>query len=495
MSREPVIGLEVHIKLNSPNKLFCKCKNTQEFDKTLPNTHVCPTCMGQPWGLPQVNIEPVKKWILLGLALGCKINHKSLFDRKSYFYPDLPMGYQITQEKQPLNVEGVVEFWTDNFTRKKKVRIKNAHLEADAGKMIHEGGKAYIDYNRSGTPLVEIVTYPDFHSAEEVVDFLKELQRRVKYNDIGYADLEKGQMRVDVNISVRRVEATEGSPATNGSGKVWREKVWEREQKLNTRVEVKNMNSFGAIKRAIEYEFKRQVELLESWGEVEQETRWWDDMAWESYVMRSKENALDYRYFPDPDLPPLVVEQSLIDEVAKDLKKSWTQRIDEMLERGFNKEYINAILSNFEITEVFEQLVDEGFDPKFVAKWIMNAIIRFMKQNQTTELPFDLEDFKEVLRLLDASKLLESQAKIVFLEMANTGKKPQQIIQEKGFEPVDQQQILGWIKEVLQANPQAVEQLKQWDQKVIGFLIGQVMKLSQGKADPKLVRELILKQI
>ncbi len=473
MEWEPIIGLEVHIKLNSPNKLFCKCKNTQEFEQTSPNTHVCPTCMGQPGGLPQVNMEPLKKGILLGLALGCQINHKSLFDRKSYFYPDLPMGYQITQEKLPLNVEWEVEFWTDDYTTKKKVRINNAHLEADAGKMIHEDGKAYIDYNRSGTPLVEIVTYPDFRSADEVVDFLKELQRRVKYNNIGYADLEKGQMRVDVNISVR--------------------KKWE--DQYRTRVEVKNMNSFGAIKRAIEYEFKRQVEIWQNGGEVDQETRWWDDGAGQSYVMRSKENALDYRYFPDPDLPPLVVEQTLIDEVAKSLAKSGTQRIDEMVDWWFNKEYINAILGNFEISDLFDSLVSEGFEPKFVAKWIMNAIIRFMKQNQTSELPFDLEDFKEVLKLLRDGKLLESQAKIVFFEMASEGKEPQQIIEEKGFKPVDQGEILGWVQEVLQANPQAIEQFKQGDQKVIGFLIWQVMKKSQGKADPKLVRELILKEI
>ena len=473
MEWEPIIGLEVHIKLNSPNKLFCKCRNTQEFDQTQPNTHVCPTCMWQPGWLPQVNLEPLQKGILLGLALGCKINHKSLFDRKSYFYPDLPMGYQITQEKVPLNVEWEVEFWTDNYTVKRKVRINNAHLEADAGKMIHEDGKAYIDFNRSGTPLVEIVTYPDFRWADEVVDFLKELQRRVKYNNIGYADLEKGQMRVDVNISVR--------------------KKWE--QKYRTRVEVKNMNSFGAIKRAIDYEIKRQIEIWENWWEVDQETRWWDDIAWESYVMRSKENALDYRYFPDPDLPPLVVSQDLINGVSQKLAKSGTQRIEEMLDQWFNKEYINAILGNFEISDLFEALVKEGFEPKFVAKWIMNAIIRFMKQNQTSELPFDLEDFKEVLRLLKEGKLLESQAKIVFFEMASEGKNPQQIIQEKGFKPVDQGEILSWVQEVLEANPQAVEQFKQGDQKVIWFLIGQVMKKSQGKADPKLVRELILKQL
>lgn len=330
------IGLEIHIKLKSTNKMFCQCKNQQNFDDLLPNTNICPVCTGQPGALPTLSDEVVKKSLLLGKALKCTINRISTFDRKSYFYPDLPMGYQITQLYHPTNTKGQVSFFLNNYTHEKIINIQDAHMENDTGKMIHDHGQALIDFNRAGTPLVEIVTLPDFRNAEEVIEFLKELQRIVRYNDIADADLEKGQMRVDVNISLRE---SENDP-------------------YGTRAEIKNINSFGMIKRAIEHEQARQEKIYQSGKTFTQQTRGRDDTKSESYLMRSKEDALDYRYFPEPDLPPLEItnerykrldEQTIVipHEIIKKFKEEY----------GFNKEYINALISDKEVLDYFLTIV------------------------------------------------------------------------------------------------------------------------------------------
>lgn len=306
------IGLEIHIKLKSANKMFCQCKNQQNFDNLIPNTNICAVCTGQPGALPTLSDEVLEKALLLGKALKCKINEISSFDRKSYFYPDLPMGYQITQLYHPTNTKGQVSFFLDNYTDEKTIHIQDAHMENDTGKMIHNGGQALIDFNRAGTPLVEIVTLPDFRNAEEVIEFLKELQRIVRYNDIADADLEKGQMRVDVNISVR---VSEDAP-------------------LGTRVEVKNINSFGMIKRAIEHEQARQEKIYTQGETFTQQTRGRDDSKGESYLMRSKEDALDYRYFPEPDLPPLKLNNETFEQL-----NNATIIIPHIIIKQFNKEY------------------------------------------------------------------------------------------------------------------------------------------------------------
>jgi aspartyl-tRNA(Asn)/glutamyl-tRNA(Gln) amidotransferase subunit B len=329
------IGLEIHIKLKSANKMFCQCKNEQNFDNLVPNTNICPVCTGQPGALPTLSADVLEKALLLGKALQCKINETSRFDRKSYFYPDLPMGYQITQLYHPTNTQGQVSFFLDNYTNERTIHIQDAHMENDTGKMIHAEGQAMLDFNRAGTPLVEIVTLPDFRSSEEVIEFLKELQRIVRYNNIADADLEKGQMRVDVNISVRKSES----------------------DPFGTRVEVKNINSFGMIKRAIEHEKTRQEKIYEAGETFTQQTRGWDDPKGESYLMRSKEDALDYRYFPEPDLPPLHIN----DETFKRLN---TQEIviphniiKQLNGYGFNKEYINALISDKTILDYFTTIL------------------------------------------------------------------------------------------------------------------------------------------
>ena len=507
---EMVIWLEIHVKLNSPNKLFCKCRNIQDFDEVEPNTNICPVCSWQPGALPVLNKEPLIKALLLWLALNCKINTFSRFDRKSYFYPDLPMGYQITQFEIPTNWKGYVSFYINNFEEKRKIGIQRAHIENDAWKTIHEWGKAYLDFNRAWTPLVEIVTDPDFRSEDEVVEFLKELQRIIRYNNIWYADMEKWQLRCDVNISVRP--------------------KWS--DKLGTKVEMKNLNSFGAIKRAILHEFKRQVDIIESGGEVEQQTRWWDDTKRTSYVMRSKEDAMDYRYFTEPDLPPLVLQESFINELKEKILQSPAEKIEKYKKWWFSKEFINALINNHRINFWFEELVDRWIDPKLAAKFIISYIVRYLddkwlknvsqikidaKYKDLSEdnikmlswndfkdyaiwelgqlLPFDFEKFYTLLKLIQEGKLLESQGKQVIIEMLNTWKDPNQIIEEKGFKPMDEWEIVEIIKKVMDQNKEAVNQLKNWDQKVIWFLIWQVMRQSGWKADPKLVRQKILELV
>lgn len=468
---EYVIWLEIHIKLNSPNKLFCQCANVQEFDDLQANTNVCPVCMAQPWALPVLNKEPLEKAIMLWYELNCQINEYSTFERKSYFYPDLPAGFQITQFEIPTNGEWFVQFWVDDYEEEIKVRIERAHIENDAGKTIHENGKWIVDFNRAWTPLVEIVTFPDFTSDDQVVEFLKELQRRVRFNNISSADLEKWQMRCDVNISVRE--------------------VWN--DTLGTKVEVKNMNSFWAIKRAINHEFARQVEILEDGGTIDQETRWWDDTDGSSYTMRSKEDSLDYRYFPEPDLPLLKIEQAMLDEIKAKLVPSSYVRIKQYKEYWFNKEYINALINNIELNIYFEDIVNAGIKPDLAAKWIVGYILRFLNDNDMSlqDLKFTKQQFTNFLQIIQDWKLIDAHAKQVIKEMFETGKNAWEIQEEKWLKPVDSNEIQWIVQSVLDENPNAVDDLKSWQQKAIGFLVWQVMQKSQGKADPKQVKQII----
>ncbi len=487
------IGLEIHIKLKSVNKMFCQCKNEQNFDDLLPNTNICPVCTGQPGALPTLSEEVLEKVLLLGKALQCTINETSTFDRKSYFYPDLPMGYQITQLYHPTNTEGTVNFFLDNYTTEKTVHLQDAHMECDTGKMIHDGGQALLDFNRAGTPLVEIVTKPDFTTTEEVVEFLKELQRIVRFNDIADADLEKWQMRVDVNISVRNSE---------------KDPLW-------TRVEVKNINSFGMIKRAIEHEQARQEALYAKGEAFEQQTRGRDDTKGESYLMRSKEDALDYRYFPEPDLPEL----RLNDETLKRLNEKKIVIPHEIIKQfkqdyGFNKEYINAIISDKEILNYFLELEtlfatkgnpaklgkegNEGWlKQKLIAKRISWPIAARLNENFKTinELPFSKEIFSEFLIKAQEGSLMENQLKVVMQEMLSTGKHPEEIIKEKWFDApaIDSSELEIIAKQILEENPAIVEQYKWGKTTAIGFFIGQLMKKSAGKANPKTAQEIFEK--
>ncbi|MFA7717316.1 MAG: Asp-tRNA(Asn)/Glu-tRNA(Gln) amidotransferase subunit GatB [Candidatus Absconditabacterales bacterium] len=477
------IGLEIHVKLKTINKMFCQCKNEQNFETLQPNTNICPVCTGQPGALPTLSEEVLEKALLVGKALNCDIQKISKFDRKSYFYPDLPMGYQITQLYQPTNVKGQVNFFLENFTAKKTVHILDAHMECDTAKMIHQGGEALLDFNRAGTPLVEIVTGPDFASTDEVIEFLKELQRIMRYNDLSDADLEKGQMRCDVNISVRKDE----------------------KDQLGTRVEVKNINSFGMIKRAIEHEQIRQEKLYETGELFTQQTRGRDDVKGESYLMRSKEDALDYRYFPEPDLPPLEIS----DKTTKRLNEQTISIPYDIIkvmkdEYGFNKEYINALISDKEVLDYFMETLrhcegNEAILSKLVAKRIVGPIAARLKDNfkAISELPFSQEQFSEFLTKAQAGSLMENQLKVVMDEMLSTGKNPDEIIKEKGFDApaFDTKELETIIQAVLQENQVIVEDYKKGKTTVMGFFVGQVMKKTGGKVNPQVIQETIQKLI
>ena len=500
------IGLEIHIKLKSEHKMFCQCKNEQNFGiersndwdhkngwnheielmpryNLVPNTNICPVCTGQPGALPTLSEDVLEKALLLGKVLNCTINEISTFDRKSYFYPDLPMGYQITQLYHPTNTQGQVSFFLENYTNEKTIHIQDAHMENDTGKMIHDGGQAMIDFNRAGTPLVEIVTLPDFGTTEEVVEFLKELQRMVRYNNIADADLEKWQMRVDVNVSVRRSE----------------------QDPLGTRVEVKNINSFGMIKRAIEHEQARQEKLYEAGEIFTQQTRGRDDTKGESYLMRSKEDALDYRYFPEPDLPPLKIDnnrrQRLNQQkitIPHNIIKQFSQ------EYRFNKEYINALISDKLVLDYFfttlshcEEWNDKAILSKLIVKRLSWPIAARTKENFTTidQLKFSHEQFKEFLSKAQAGSLIENQLKILMDEMLSTGKNPEEIIKEKWFDipAIDEKELEGIIQQVLIDNPSIVEQYKWGKTTTMGFFIGQLMKKTWGKTSPKIAQEIFEK--
>lgn len=498
------IWLEIHIKLKSSNKMFCQCKNEQNFENLEANTNICPVCTAQPWALPTLSEEVLWKSLLLWKALNCEINNPSQFDRKSYFYPDLPMWYQITQLYKPTNVKGKVSFFVDNeYSQERTIHIQDAHMESDTGKMIHNGGEALLDFNRAGTPLVEIVTLPDFTSADEVVEFLKELQRIVRYNDIADADLEKWQMRCDVNISVRKSES---------------DPYW-------TRVEVKNMNSFAAIKRAIQYEYDRQSDLFNKWEKFNQQTRGRDDTKWVSYLMRSKEDALDYRYFPEPDLPPLVLNNETLKQLNNETLEIPYQIIKKFKQEfWFHKEYINAIISDKETLDYFLSILSSftnaplikwseaesrkagedsgGFKnetilAKLIAKRISWPISARTKENYKSinELKFTKEQFQEFIKIAQEWKILDNQLKIVMDEMIKTWKEPEEIIKEKWFNTpaIDNNELENIVKLVLEENPTIVEQYKWWKTTTLWFFVWQVMKKTWWKSNPKIIWEMISK--
>ncbi len=475
MSYELVIWLEVHIKLNSENKLFCQCHNEQEFESLEINTNICPVCTWQPGALPVLSQEALDKAVQLWIALGCEVDRWSYFDRKSYFYPDLPMWYQITQQWRPTNINGEVNFFVDKeFKEQKTVRIRDAHIETDTGKSLHEDGKVVLDYNRSWTPLVEIVTHPDFRSTEEVVAFLKQLQRIAKFNKISDAELEKGQMRVDVNVSLKE----EGS------------------DEFGTRTETKNMNSFSGIIKAIEFEEKRQTEILRAWGEIEQQTRAWDATSWVSHVMRSKEDAMDYRYFPEPDLPVCELQDEYIDQMKDIVVEDPFLRIKKYKEEfAFNKEYINTLINDVDMNNTFEVLIKDGYEAKEVAKRMAGPIQRWLNDNVSAykDIVFSEAYFREFLDRISSWELANQQAKVVIAEMLQSGKSAQEIIEEKGFKPISWEEIQTWISEIFEQQPELLEQMKSGDMKPKWFVIWQVMKKSWGAANPQMIGESLWK--
>ncbi len=466
------IWLEIHLKLATQAKVFCQCRNSQDFDNDTPNTYVCPTCTAQPGALPVVNHEAIVKALELGKVLWCTPNPHPTRDRKSYFYPDSPVGYQITQLHNPINGEWSFSFWNSSYTQLHTVRIQQAHLENDTAKTIHMDGKAYLDFNRCGTPLVEIVTRPDFHSADEVTDFLKELQRVVKWNNIAYADLEKGQMRVDVNLSVSDTD-----------------QLW-------TRVEIKNMNSFSAIRRAIEHEYNRHVAVIQAGWQIEQATVGWDDAKTETYMMRSKEDSMDYRYFPEPDLPALDITAEI--KSLSNSESPWggtslelivpSQEIKTMTDASFNKEYINALISEDIVLTYYKLVINHEIQPLIAAKWMTWLMMGQIQTYGISGLKFTQDQFIEFCTLNQQEALSDHHAKTIIEHMINSGKSAPDLIRELGFDQQSDIDLSSIIAHVVEANPKVLEDYKWWKPSAAWFFIGQVMKATAGKVDPNSVK-------
>lgn len=468
---ETVIGLEVHVELAAKTKIFCGCSTAFGAQ---PNTQTCPVCTGMPGTLPVLNKQVLEYAIAVGLATNCDITRYSKFDRKNYFYPDNPQNYQISQLYLPICKNGGVEIETEEGGVK-TVGIHEIHMEEDAGKLIHDEWEdcSLVDYNRSGVPLIEIVSEPDMRSAEEVIAYLEKLRLVIQYLGASDCKLQEGSMRADVNLSVRKKGAEE----------------------FGTRTEMKNLNSFRAITRAIEGERERQIDLIEAGKSVVQETRRWDDAKGESYAMRSKEDAQDYRYFPDPDLPPVSVSEEMLTEIRAKQPEFRTEKMKRYKEEFDIPDYdIEIITGDKPLADLFEATVAFGSQPKKVSNWLMGETLRLMKEREkdASDLRFSPENLAKLIGLTDQKVINSSVAKEVFEVMFEKDIDPEAYVEEKGLRTVNDEGALKKVlEEVIAANPQSVEDYRSGKEKAIGFLVGQTMKAMKGKADPGAVNRML----
>jgi len=474
---EVVIGLEVHAELQTDTKIFCSCST--EFGAE-PNTHVCPICAGFPGTLPVLNKKVVELAIRAGLAMHADIAEVCKFDRKNYFYPDLPKAYQISQYDMPICSHGYIEI--DVEGQKKKIGITRAHMEEDAGKLVHQGDItttpfSLVDLNRSGVPLLEIVTEPDMRSAQEARAFAEKLRSILLFAGVSDCKMQEGSLRFDANVSVRPVGQKE----------------------LGVRTETKNLNSFSALEKAIEYEARRQIEALEDGEEIVQETRTWDEAKGVTRSMRSKEEAHDYRYFPDPDLPPLKIESEWIEEIKKSLPELPEQAQKRLVEQYNLPEYDAGLLTlTPDYLKFFDACVKEYKDAKTISNWMMGEMNRLLKQAgiEISECKIKPSDLTELLLLVDKGQISGKMAKTVFEEMFQSGQRPSEIIKSKGMVQIsDPEALIPIIDEVIKNNPKALQDYKNGKQKAIGAFIGQIMKATKGQANPSLVNELLLKRL
>lgn len=473
MRFKTVIGLEIHVQLSTKTKAFCNC-DADVFELS-PNTSVCPVCTGQPGALPIVNQTMIDYAIKLALALNCRVNRYSRFDRKNYFYPDLPKGYQISQYFYPLATNGYLDIDVDGVT--KCVRIRRLHLEEDAGKLLHEGDSitqakfSLVDMNRCGIPLVEIVTEPDLSSPKEARIFTEKLRSILRYLKISTGDMEKGALRCDANISMVDLERNISS----------------------NRVEVKNMNSFKFIEKALEYEEQRIVEALMKSENIEKETRGWDLATKTTLSMRGKEEESDYRYFPEPDIPPILVSEERIEKLKASLPELPDQKKRRFVQMYGLPDYDAAVLTADEaIADFFESCARLTGKPKESSNWIMTEMLREMKESAEEQLKIKPEHIAELIELVDGGEISIKTAKEIFPEVFRTGKMPSRIVQEKGLKQLsDEQTIVEIAKKVLEENPAVVNQYKAGKTNVLSFFVGQIMKQTRGTANPKLVNEVL----
>ena len=467
---ETVIGLEVHVELATKTKIFCGCST--EFGGAA-NTHTCPVCTGMPGSLPVLNKQVVEYAMAVGLATNCSITQYCKFDRKNYFYPDNPQNYQISQLYLPICREGHVEIETAGG--KKQVRIHEIHMEEDAGKLVHDDWEdcSLVDFNRSGVPVIEIVSEPDMRSAEEVIAYLEKLRMTIQYLGASDCKLNEGSMRADVNLSVREIGAAE----------------------FGTRTEMKNLNSFKAISRAIEAERERQIELLEEGKTVIQETRRWDDNKEYSYAMRSKEDAQDYRYFPDPDLVPVVISSEWIQEV-----KSRQPELQEEKAERYKKEFgipdydINIITGSKKLADLFEATTAICHNPKKVSNWLMVETMRLLKEKEMepADITYTPENLAALIKLTEENAITSTVAKEVFEKMFTEDIDVEKFVEDNGLRTVnDESALRETVEQVIADNPQSVADYQAGKTKAIGFLVGQTMKAMRGKADPGLVNKIL----
>ena len=471
---EVIIGLEVHAELSTKTKIFCSCPT--KFGAA-PNTQTCPICMGMPGTLPVLNEKVVEYAVKAGLATNCEISRNSKNDRKNYFYPDLPKAYQISQYDKPLCEHGYVEI--DTKEGKKKIRLTRIHIEEDAGKLNHDefAGGSLVDLNRAGVPLIEIVSEPDLRSSEEVEAYLRRLKSILEYIEVSDCKMQEGSFRADVNVSVRK----KGDP------------------KLGTRTEMKNMNSFRSITRAIEYEIDRQIDVIEDGGEVEQETLRWDDVSGKTFPMRDKEDAQDYRYFPDPDLVAIKLSEEYIENIKKSLPELPESRKERYLkEYGLSEKDANIITASKYLSDLFEGAIKVCNNPKAVNNWIISDISRILNETEMEpiEIPFDSNQLGKLIILIDKGTISSSIAKKVLVEMFEHPRDPEDIIDEKGWVQIsDEGAIKEVVLKVLEANPQSVADYKGGKDKALGFLVGQAMKETRGKANPQMLNQMFLEEL
>jgi len=470
MKYETVIGLEIHAELATKTKIFCSCENAFGGE---PNTRVCPVCSGMPGTLPVLNKRVVDYAIKAGLAMNCEITKFGKQDRKNYFYPDLPKAYQISQFDLPLCQHGHVDIIVNGET--KRIGITRIHIEEDAGKLVHDdyGNTSMADYNRCGVPLIEIVTEPDLRSPEEAHVFLETLKSILEYTEVSDCKMQEGSLRCDVNVSIRPVGQKE----------------------FGTRCEMKNVNSFSAAYRAMQYEEKRQAKVLDEGGTVDQETRRWDDVHGVSTVMRSKEDAQDYRYFPEPDLVPIVVSDEWIEEIRKTIPELPEQRKARYIEEYGLPEYDAFILTSSKtLADYFDACTKTGATPKTVSNWLMGDISKVLneKELEPSDIPFTAEQLAKMIALIEKGTISTSAAKKVLSAMFENPEDPEKIVEKLGLVQVsDEGAIKEMIQEVLNNNPQSIADYKAGKDKAMGFLVGQTMKLSRGKANPQIINKLL----
>ena len=478
MSREDyeiVIGLEVHAELSTKTKIFCSCPT--EFGGE-PNTHTCPICMAMPGTLPVLNEKVVEYAVKAGLATNCEIARDSKNDRKNYFYPDLPKSYQISQYDKPLCEHGVVEI-EDDEGNPKTVRLTRIHIEEDAGKLNHNefGGGSLVDLNRAGVPLIESVSEPDLRSAKEAERYLRKLKSIFEYIEVSDCKMQEGSLRADVYVSVRK----------------------KGETKFGTRTEMKNMNSFRAIVRAIEYEANRQIDVLEEGGVIEQETLRWDDVSGRTFSMRDKEDAQDYRYFPDPDLVAIRLSDEYIEKIRKELPELPESRRKRYMEEfKLSEKDARLLTASKYLSDLFEKAEQITGNAKAVANWILSDISRILneKELEADQIPFTAEELAKVIQLIEKGTISSAIAKKVVEELFENPKDPEEIIQEKGWIQIsDEGAILEVVKKVIEANPQSVSDFKGGKEKALGFLVGQAMKETKGKANPQMLNQMFKEEL